>query len=112
MSTAPVIGPMLRRERTLSCRWPSGYGRAGRRRRPPMPPPAATASHDPTAVDARPAPSPDAGFAALYERHFRGIHDFAARMVRDRDLAADVVQATFARAWSSWQSGTHVDNER
>src|SRR5918994_7163016 len=39
-------------------------------------------------------------FAVLYERHFQGIFDFALRVVRDRDVAADVVQNTFAKAWS------------
>jgi RNA polymerase sigma factor (sigma-70 family) len=38
-------------------------------------------------------------FAALYERHFAGIHDFAARMLCDRDAAADAVQTTFVKAF-------------
>lgn len=44
-------------------------------------------------------------FAQLYERHFSGAHDFAARIVRDRDLAADVVQATFVKAWETLTNG-------
>jgi RNA polymerase sigma factor (sigma-70 family) len=40
-------------------------------------------------------------FAELYERHFRGLYDFAARVLRDRELAGDVVQSTFAKAWES-----------
>lgn len=37
--------------------------------------------------------------AALYDRHVDALHDFAARMLRDRDAAADVVQGTFLKAW-------------
>lgn len=40
-----------------------------------------------------------AAFAALYERYFQGIYDLAARMTRDEDIAADVVQNTFVKAW-------------
>jgi RNA polymerase sigma factor (sigma-70 family) len=40
-------------------------------------------------------------FAALYERHFQGLYDFALRIVRDADLAADVVQSTFVKAWDA-----------
>ena len=32
-------------------------------------------------------------FAALYERYFDRLFDFVLRTVRDRDIAADVVQA-------------------
>jgi RNA polymerase sigma factor (sigma-70 family) len=50
-------------------------------------------------------------FAALCDRHFRGIFDFALRVVRDRDVAADVMQNTFAKAWSVFHergSAEHV----
>ena len=40
-------------------------------------------------------------FGALYERHFHGLYDFALRIVRDADLAADVVQSTFVKAWDA-----------
>jgi RNA polymerase sigma factor (sigma-70 family) len=40
-----------------------------------------------------------AAFAELYEENFGGLFDFVVRIVRNRDVAADVVQATFARAW-------------
>ncbi len=40
-------------------------------------------------------------FASLYERHSRGVYDLAVRVVRDPDLAADVVQDTFVKAWQS-----------
>jgi RNA polymerase sigma factor (sigma-70 family) len=44
-------------------------------------------------------------FAELYERHYRSIYDFAVRVLRDPDAAADVVQATFTRAWPALQNG-------
>ena len=42
-------------------------------------------------------------FAALYERHFSGLYDFAIRMLRQEDAAADVVQNTFMKAWDTMQ---------
>lgn len=42
-------------------------------------------------------------FGALYQRHFQGVYDLVVRMVRDRDLAADVVQSAFIRAWENLQ---------
>ena len=36
--------------------------------------------------------------ASLYERYFDAVYDFAARMVRDRDEAADIAQETFLKA--------------
>jgi RNA polymerase sigma factor (sigma-70 family) len=47
----------------------------------------------------------DSAFAELYERHFTGTHDFALRIVRDRDLASDVVQGAFTRAWENLREG-------
>lgn len=40
-------------------------------------------------------------FAALYDRYFQGIYDFALRILRDRDATADVVQLTFAKTWET-----------
>ncbi len=40
-------------------------------------------------------------FATLYERHASALYDFAVRVTRDRDAAADVVQTTFAKAWTN-----------
>ena len=51
------------------------------------------------------APSGRAAFAALYERHFAEIYDFAVRIVRNPDTAAYVVQSTFASAWTQVQRG-------
>lgn len=51
-------------------------------------------------------------FAALYDRHFQGIFDFALRVVRDRDAAADVVQNTFTKAWRVFRERDPADNVR
>ena len=40
-------------------------------------------------------------FAALYDRYFDRIYDFAGRLMRDHDETADVVQDTFIKAMSS-----------
>jgi RNA polymerase sigma factor (sigma-70 family) len=44
-------------------------------------------------------------FATLYERHHGAIYDFAVRILRDREAAADVVQNTFTRAWPALREG-------
>jgi RNA polymerase sigma-70 factor (ECF subfamily) len=49
-------------------------------------------------------------FAALYRRHFQGLYDFALRIVRDDDLAADVVQSTFVKAWDAARRQKEVAN--
>jgi RNA polymerase sigma factor (sigma-70 family) len=49
-------------------------------------------------------------FAELYQRYFRGLYDFALRMVRDREAASDVVQATFVRAWTTLRGQKGVEN--
>lgn len=41
----------------------------------------------------------EVAFGALYERYATPIHDFAARLTRSRDDAADVTQLAFERAW-------------
>ena len=53
----------------------------------------------------RTAAGDEGAFAELYERYFQGIYDFALRLVRDRDAAADVVQATFVTAWEALRDG-------
>jgi RNA polymerase sigma factor (sigma-70 family) len=40
-------------------------------------------------------------FAKLYERHYQGIHDFIARMAQDPDVADDLGQSTFVKAWEN-----------
>jgi RNA polymerase sigma factor (sigma-70 family) len=49
-------------------------------------------------------------FGALYERHFHGLYDFALRIVRDADLAADIVQGTFVKAWDAAVQQKEVEN--
>lgn len=44
-------------------------------------------------------PTPRDAFDALYERHLQLVHAFVLARTRDRDLAADLVQETFLRAW-------------
>jgi DNA-directed RNA polymerase specialized sigma24 family protein len=38
-------------------------------------------------------------FSALYERHFGGVYDFALRVVRDPEVAVEVVVETFIAFW-------------
>lgn len=48
-------------------------------------------------------------FEVLYGRYFPKVFDFAARFVRDRDLAGDVTQAAFLNAWQAmprWRGGS------
>jgi RNA polymerase sigma-70 factor (ECF subfamily) len=47
----------------------------------------------------------DTAFAWLYDRYFHPIYDFAVRTVRDADVAADVVQNTFVKAWEAMRKG-------
>lgn len=44
-------------------------------------------------------------FTELYERYFDRVFDFSARIVRDRDVAADVAQGAFTRAWERLSAG-------
>ena len=49
-------------------------------------------------------------FGALYERHYRGVYDLVVRMVREHDLAVDVVQNSFLNAWTNLQKRTVTGN--
>ena len=51
-------------------------------------------------------------FAELYDRYFHDLYDFAARSLRDRDAAADVVQSTFTKAWMSLRKGNAIRNPK
>ena len=51
-------------------------------------------------------------FATLYERHHAAIYDYALRILRDRDAAADVVQTTFGKAWPALQADGAVTDVR
>src|SRR6478672_10248926 len=41
-------------------------------------------------------------FNTLYRPQFEAVYDFVLRVVREGDLAADVVRDTFARAWRAF----------
>ena len=51
-------------------------------------------------------------FAELYRRYFRELYDFAARITRDREAAADIVQTVFARVWARAHTGEQVRSPR
>src|SRR3954454_11292588 len=46
-----------------------------------------------------------AAFGPLYTEHFGGLYDFVFRIVHDRDLAGEVVQSTFTKAWDELRAG-------
>jgi RNA polymerase sigma factor (sigma-70 family) len=46
-----------------------------------------------------------AAFGPLYTQYFDGLYDFVARMVRDQDLAGEIVQNTFTKAWDELRAG-------
>jgi RNA polymerase sigma factor (sigma-70 family) len=73
------------------------------RKREPMTTPLANIADEDLATRVR-SGDQDA-FTQLYERHFDGAYDFALRIVRDRDVAADVVQGAFTRAWEQLNAG-------
>jgi RNA polymerase sigma factor (sigma-70 family) len=52
-------------------------------------------------LGARTAAGDGEAFSALYDRHFAGVYDFALRVVRDPESAAEVVQEAFVRSWSA-----------
>ena len=51
-------------------------------------------------------------FAELYRRYFRELYDFAARITRDREAAADIVQSVFAGVWERARKGEPVRSPR
>jgi RNA polymerase sigma factor (sigma-70 family) len=59
---------------------------------------AATAAPADEEVGARAQAGDREAFVALYGPHFEGVYDYAFRVVRDREVAADVVVETFAKA--------------
>ena len=59
---------------------------------------------------AQAATGDQAAFAALYERYFDGVYDFALRTVRHPEIAADIVQSTFTKAWDGIRKGKAGQN--
>jgi DNA-directed RNA polymerase specialized sigma24 family protein len=57
---------------------------------------AATAAPADEALDAKAGDR--STFVALYGPHFEGVYDYVLRVVRDREVATEVVRATFAKA--------------
>jgi RNA polymerase sigma factor (sigma-70 family) len=53
-----------------------------------------------------------AAFGQLYNDHFDGLFDFVARIVRDRDLAGEVVQSTFTKAWDELRAGREIKHPK
>jgi DNA-directed RNA polymerase specialized sigma24 family protein len=58
---------------------------------------------------ARAGSGDESALAALYERYVCDLSDFALWIVRDRDVAADVIVRTFARVWDRLRLGVRVD---
>lgn len=50
--------------------------------------------------------------ATLYDRHYRELFDLAARMLRHREAAEDVVQTVFVKAWSAFSARGAPSNVR
>jgi RNA polymerase sigma-70 factor (ECF subfamily) len=50
---------------------------------------------------------PDTTFEALVERHSSEIHAYLWRLLRDPELASDVLQDTFLRAWRAFPRLKH-----
>ena len=55
---------------------------------------------------------PDPTFDALVERHSAEIHAYLWRLLRDPELASDVLQDTFLRAWRAFPRLKHRDHLR
>ena len=51
-------------------------------------------------------------FATLYDRHFRNVYDLAARMARNSDLAGDIAQNAFVKAWDTLRKGREPEHVR
>jgi RNA polymerase sigma factor (sigma-70 family) len=64
------------------------------------------------ALVARIANGDSDAFAQLYRRYFRELYDFAARITRDREAAADIVQSVFAAVWARLRNGEKVRSPR
>ena len=55
---------------------------------------------------------PDPTFEALVERHSAEIHAYLWRLLHDPEMASDVLQDTFLRAWRAFPRLNHRDHLR
>lgn len=53
---------------------------------------------------------PVQGFALIFEQHHAGIYRYLCRLVSDADLAEDLAQQTFVKAYQALASGPQPDN--
>jgi RNA polymerase sigma-70 factor (ECF subfamily) len=79
--------------------------------------PAAAATTGPAGAEdaalfARIADGDRDAFAELYRRYFHELYDFATRITRDREAAADIVQSVFAGVWERARKGEPVRSPR
>lgn len=57
-------------------------------------------------------PTPRDTFNAMYERHLQTVHAYLLARTRDRELAGDLVQETFLRAWRNIAEVGELGSER
>lgn len=50
-------------------------------------------------------PADPVGFEALFRAQFKGLHAYAATILKDPDGAEDVVQQCFIKLWKIWEAG-------
>ncbi len=53
--------------------------------------------------------SPVEGFALIFEQYHAGIYRYLCRLVRDADLAEDLAQQTFVKAYRALSAGSRPD---
>ncbi len=51
----------------------------------------------------------DKSFSSLYDLYWKDLFGYAARIMQDKDLAADVVQEVFARLWENRKDLKDID---
>ena len=71
-----------------------------------------SAGAEDAALFARIADADRDAFAELYRRYFHELYDFAARITRDREAAADIVQSVFVGVWERARKGEPVRSPR
>ncbi len=63
-------------------------------------------------MDAASADRPAVQLAALFDRYHREIYGYLAKMLRDRQLAEDLLQETFLRAFRARRQLSQIENPR